>query len=331
MESDLLYWGYLLVLFAISIAAGAVVGKLLIRIAKALTGRTKTTLDDRLLCAIETPVESFMFIIIFYFGVGLFPHLSAANEIIVKYVWAAIIVVSTYLASEAAGAIIRWYYEEGHKTSRMKIDLTLLPLLRKISKIAIYFIGLTIALGAAGFDITGLLAVTSIAGIVLGLASQETLGNVFAGVALQLDRPFRYGDYIKFTSGEVARVRKIGLRSTVLEDLGHSTIFISNSELAKQRITNLDLPDNELRISFPADVPISADLEKLAQHLQKEISAKKFEGFMSEHPIALSVERVREKSVEISVSYSVRGHPNHARIRDFANRKILEFIGAGRK
>jgi len=201
-ESTLLYWGSILLLFAISVATGAIIGKILIKIAKRLTERTKTSLDDRILAAIEAPVESFMFVIVFYFLVDLqldiLPNISAAVALVRTYVWAAIVVVSTYLVSEASGAIIRWYYEEGHRTARIKIDLSFLPLIRKISKIAIYFIGLTIALGAAGFDITGLLAVTSIAGIILGLASQETLGNIFAGIALQLDRPFRYGDYIKF-------------------------------------------------------------------------------------------------------------------------------------
>jgi small-conductance mechanosensitive channel len=330
-EADLMYTGFIALLFAVSVAAGATVGRIIIGIARRITGKTKTTLDDKVLDAITTPLESFAFIVVFYFLIEFFPDLSAAATLVRTYVWAAIVVVATYMASEASGAVLRWYYGEGHKTSRIKIDLTLMPLIRRVSKIVIYFVGLTIALGAAGFDITGLLAVTSIAGIILGLASQETLGNIFAGMALQLDRPFRYGDYIRFATGEVARVRRVGLRSTMLEDLSHSTIIMSNSELAKQRITNLNHPDDELRMSFPVEVPIGTDLEALEAYLHREISANKFEGFVAEQKVGVFAERIRQNSIEILVSYSVRGFPNAGRIRDFANRRIIEFSSAAGK
>lgn len=339
MVPDLVvFWANIAALFAASLVAGSLLGKLLLKIAAFFVGKTKTTLDDRIFAAIKTPVESFLFVVVFYLLIHDLPSyvseltdLSAAAAFLEKYTFAFLMVVLTYMASEAAGAFLRWYYEEGHETSRIKIDMSLLPFLRKFSKLAIYFVGLTIALGAAGFDITGLIALSSIAGIVIGLASQETLANIFAGMALQLDRPYRYGDYVRFAlGGEVARVKKIGLRSTVLEDGNGAAMIISNSELAKQRMTNFSSPSSQVSFSFPSEVPLGTDLKKLHSHLQHALGESKPQGYV-QGSLKLNIERIRENTAELSVSYAVSGFSNSAQLRFLLNEKTISFLNSKRR
>ncbi|VVB58018.1 Small-conductance mechanosensitive channel MscMJ [Candidatus Anstonella stagnisolia] len=333
----LLFWGSIAILSAVSIVLGTILGKLLLRIAAFFVGKTKTTLDDRIFAAIKMPVESFFFLIVFYLlihdapkYVGELSDLSAAATFLERYTFALLLLVGTYMASEATGAFLSWYYEEGHKGSRIKIDLSLLPFLRKFSKLVIYFIGITASLGAAGFDITGLIALSSVAGIVIGLASQETLANIFAGMALQLDRPYHYGDNVRFAGGETAKVKRIGLRSTILEDASGASIIISNSELAKQRMTNLTHPDHPLQISFVAEVPLGSDLKKLHAHLGHALSMEKPQGY-GQNSLQINVERIREKTAELSISFSISDFPHAASVRFFLNGKILEFLKKGPK
>lgn len=328
----LLFWGSIAALFAASVALGTIAGKLLLAIAAFFVGKTKTTLDDRIFSAIKIPVESFFFLAIFYVLIHGAPNyvrelsdLSAAAAFLERYTFAFLLLIFTHTASEAAGAFLRWYYEEGHKSARIKIDLSLLPFLRKFSKLVIYFAGITASLGAAGFDITGLIALSSVAGIVLGLASQETLANIFAGMALQLDRPYHYGDHVRFSSGDTARVKKIGLRSTTLEDASGAAIIISNSELAKQRMTNLTHPGS-LSLSFAAEVPLGTDLEKLHSHLQGVLVKAKPAGYDCSSPLKIGIERIREKTAELSISYSVRDFSSAPPLRFFLNGKMLEFL-----
>ena len=65
-------------------------------------------------------------------------------------------------------------------------------------------------------NLTPLLASAGIAGIIIGLAAKDTLGNFFGGISLFLHRPFKRGDYIVLNSGrsELGRVVDIGLRNT---------------------------------------------------------------------------------------------------------------------
>ncbi len=328
----LAFWIHTTVLFAVSILLGEILSRLILKIAAFMVGKTKTTLDDRIFAAIKTPIESFFFLIIFYLLIHYAPSyiseltdMSAAAKFLEAYTWAFLVVICTYLASQIVGASLHWYYEEGHKGSRLKIDLSLIPFIYKVSAIAIYFVGGTIALGAAGFDVTGLLALTSIAGVIVGFASQETLANVFAGLALQLDRPYHYGDHVRFVSGETAKVKKIGLRSTVLEDASGAAIIISNSELAKQRITNFTHPSGTLTLSFPAEVLLGTDLKKLHAYLARALSSAKPDGY-NPSSLKLNVERIKEKTSELSVTYTVTGFPNSAPIRFFINAKIIEFL-----
>ncbi|MCX8175208.1 MAG: mechanosensitive ion channel family protein [Candidatus Micrarchaeota archaeon] len=326
------YWGFIALLFALSVAVGKVAGPIFVRILEKAASRTRSTLDDRIISSIKGPIESFFFLVVFYFLLHYFPQLSEAAAFLERYTYAILLVITTYLLSEASGAVIRWYYEEGHKTSHLKFDLSLLPFVRKVTKLLIYLIGLTAALSATGFDVTGLIAVTSIAGLIIGLASQETLANIFAGIALQLDRPYRYGDYIRLPppSNDVAIVRKIGMRSTRLEDMFHNTIIISNSEFAKMRVTNFSLPDDVLILPVQAEVPTGCDLQRLHKKIAAAFAKEKPEGLLSDRKHTITVDAVRGGTMTITVSIWARGYQNTPRIRHIANLAIADFL-SGRK
>lgn len=325
-SATLTYGAFIAALFAVSVAIGRIGGPIFVRILEALSGKTKSTLDDRIIAAIKVPMESFFFLIVFYFLIHAFPELSLAAAFLEKYTLAILIVIATFLLSEASGAAIRWYYDEGAASSRFKLDLSLLPLVRKVTKIAIYIIGLTIALSETGFDVTGLLAVTSVAGLILGFASQETLANLFAGIALQMDRPYHYGDYLRLPSGELAVIKKIGMRSTRFEDTQHNTIIISNSEFAKMRVTNYNKPDDISAVSVSAEVPLTADLNKLKSKIASALSAAKPSGIMPERGYTLSIESVKPSAVSVSFSFWVKGYTNSQKIREIVNRAILDFV-----
>ncbi len=86
-------------------------------------------------------------------------------------------------------------------------------------------------------DLTSLLATSAILSVVLGLALQDTLGNLFAGLSLQLERPYAVGDFIRVGTRE-GRVIQIAWRSTKIETMRRETITLPNSLLAKEAVMN---------------------------------------------------------------------------------------------
>lgn len=86
-------------------------------------------------------------------------------------------------------------------------------------------------------DVTTMLGTSAVLSLVLGFALQDTLGNLFSGLSLQLESPFNVGDFIKVGEKE-GRVVQIAWRSTRIETLRREAITIPNSLIAKEKVTN---------------------------------------------------------------------------------------------
>jgi small-conductance mechanosensitive channel/CRP-like cAMP-binding protein len=86
-------------------------------------------------------------------------------------------------------------------------------------------------------DLTSLLATSAILSVVLGLALQDTLGNLFAGLSLQSERPFEVGDFIQ-VGQHIGRVQQTGWRSCRIETLRNETITLTNNSIAREAVKN---------------------------------------------------------------------------------------------
>ena len=91
--------------------------------------------------------------------------------------------------------------------------------------------------GTLSVDITPLLATSAVATVVIGFGLQETMGNIFSGLTLQLQRSFLPGDWVRF-GNHLGRVQGIGWRSTRLISRADERIEIPNSLLSKDVLTN---------------------------------------------------------------------------------------------
>jgi small-conductance mechanosensitive channel/CRP-like cAMP-binding protein len=91
-------------------------------------------------------------------------------------------------------------------------------------------------------SIKGLLIAPGIAAVVIGLAMQDLMSNVIAGVALQIGKPFVQGEWLQVENNRFAQVIEINWRSTRLVTVDAVSIEIPNRELARQTIINLNRP-----------------------------------------------------------------------------------------
>jgi small-conductance mechanosensitive channel len=96
---------------------------------------------------------------------------------------------------------------------------------------------LLIALDTLGVDITTLIAGLGVGGIAVALAVQNVLGDLFASLAIVLDKPFVVGDFIDM-GGHVGVVENVGLKTTRVRSLSGEELVIANSDLLTSRIRN---------------------------------------------------------------------------------------------
>lgn len=113
----------------------------------------------------------------------------------------------------------------------------------------------------AGADISPLLAGGAIGGIVLGLALQETLQNLFAGIFMNLHGTLRVGDLIKLETGEEGFVEEVGWRFARIRLWTNAEVIVPNSSLSQGRVTNYNMPEPSTAIVVPCGVSYKSDLE----------------------------------------------------------------------
>lgn len=116
--------------------------------------------------------------------------------------------------------------------------------------------------------ITGLLATSGVIAIILGLALQNTLGDVFSGIAVGLDSPFHVGDRVLVADNVEGVVVQINWRSIRIRTDGDDVATIPNSIVAKGRIVNRSVPTTRRSASVEISVPVEAPSETVMELLR---------------------------------------------------------------
>lgn len=113
------------------------------------------------------------------------------------------------------------------------------------------------AIAATVFQREKVLTTTAVGAVVIGFALQDTLGNLFAGLAIQIEKPFRVGDWVSVGSNADAMVTEITWRATKMRTRSGNFVVVPNSALAKDTVTNYSQPTADTRLEL--DVGVSYD------------------------------------------------------------------------
>lgn len=136
------------------------------------------------------------------------------------------------------------------KTPRLLVDIV---------RLAIVTVGgLLLAAQIWQKDLSPLLTTFGVGSLVLGLALQDTLGNLFSGLSLVSERPFSVGDWIQV--GEVSgKVLQVNWRAVRIQTRELDEVTLPNSALSKERITNFSRPSTisgvKVHVGFEYDAP----------------------------------------------------------------------------
>jgi small-conductance mechanosensitive channel len=126
----------------------------------------------------------------------------------------------------------------------------------------------------------GLLASSAILGLIIGFASQRTLGNFVAGLMIAMTQPLRLGDWVAI-GGVEGSVEEIGLMYTFIRTEDNARLVIPNEKLASDTITNSTIRSAAKYAEVTVQVPPSADLRQLVEDLREEVSGERDEVFVS--------------------------------------------------
>jgi len=125
----------------------------------------------------------------------------------------------------------------------------------RLSYYLVLLLGVYIALMTIGIDLTGIAVVAGALSVGIGFGLQSIFNNFAAGVILLTEKKVRVEDLIQLENGELATVKEINMRSTLVQTLDHRKIVIPNAEIVSKKITNWTLdPKSYHRFRIPFTV-----------------------------------------------------------------------------
>src|SRR4051794_2067606 len=180
--------------------------------------------------------------------------------------------------------------------------------LRQVVALFIYLIALLIVLSAgyhAQSELRGLLAGSGIAAIVLGFATQDLFGGIIAGIALQIAKPYKVGDWLHIQD-KYAEVMEINWRSTRLRTNDGIYVDIPNYQVARNPIINLHYPTevHAMRLRVGVDYDVPPNRVKDALHRATNLA----EGVLPDPPVKVFVMDFADSAVIYEIKFSMGNH-----------------------
>ncbi len=302
-------WRELLVSLALLLASylGAqaiswLFGRLVLRAAL----RTATTLDDRLLEAVQRPITYALFLLGAYGALqGLPLHERWVSRLdAVFFVFGAGLLTLGLL--RAWGILLAWYSTESAAARDGGAAREFGPLFSKLGKVFLVLVASIAVFRRFGIDVNSLVVSLGVGSLAVGLAAKDTLANMFAGFALLLDRPFLPGDRIRLASGDVGDVEAIGMRATRLRTLDETLLVIPNTVLVNERLVNLSRPSRVVTARLEVGVAYGTDLD-LARRLLTEAALSSARVDAQRPPVAL-VTRFGDFAVNLLLVFWARDY-----------------------
>ncbi|MBL3655169.1 mechanosensitive ion channel family protein [Fulvivirga sediminis] len=186
--------------------------------------------------AFSLPLRLYLAIVLYlkvskYLGISVVVRQQFSFVSVIVF-WAAVLLLLWRIADFVAGFMERKMSLKGNLAA-----VSAIIFFRRAFYVSIIIIGVIMAIGALGFDITNWIAALGIGGIAIALGAQKTVENFVGSVTLVLDRPIRVGDFCKVAE-TMGTVEQIGMRSTKIRTLDRTIVTIPNGEFSSLKIEN---------------------------------------------------------------------------------------------
>lgn len=176
---------------------------------------------------------------------------------------AAFVLCGVQVALWANALVLHWLHRRDDKPGESAINPVFLTMFTWAAQLLVWVTLLLAFLDHVGVNITAFVASLGVGGIAVALALQNILGDLFASVAIGLDKPFEVGDFIAFGTN-LGTVNQVGVKTTRIGSLSGEQLVISNANLLKELIHNYSRMPSR-RVVFGFRLPYGTSREHVEQ------------------------------------------------------------------
>jgi MscS family membrane protein len=231
------------------------------RLARVLQKRTKTTLDERMLEAIEPPLRFLIGIVGIWAALAVL-KMSGPLRIVAYHIMSSLIAVAIFWAlyrsvdvvADAVRALTR-RKPGGPLTTAL--DKKLLDAVQQLTRMLIILITFSVIMEEWGYSIAGLMAGLGLGGLAVALAAQDALANLIGYFVILADEPFVLGEFVVI-GDQSGTVERMGLRSARLRTSDQSLVAVPNKTIVNSNVVNWSrLTKRRLNMTFGLDYEAS--------------------------------------------------------------------------
>lgn len=287
-------------------------------------------LDDRIVATATHPIGMAVVIASVLVAVKVLQLSPGPDRFLTNLTVSAFIIVVAWLLFNLTDTLVR-YLERFVQGAQARLDVQLLPILRKSLKIFVVILAALQVIDQMGGDVKGLLAGLGLGGLAFALAARESIANVFGSIVILADRPFRVGDWISAAGvGIEGAVEEVGFRSTRIRTFSQSVVTVPNSVVANWAIDNKStIPKRRVKetlsLSFdttPQQLESAMEeiREVLAKHPMVDMQAEVLVHFMA----------FGENALQVMVCYFTKTNvwADYLKIIEQVNLAILRLLDA---
>ncbi|MBT8114694.1 MAG: mechanosensitive ion channel [Arenicella sp.] len=254
-------WLQALTVVIASLLVAWIIDRFAVTTLRKLFARTRMTFDDEVLGILHGPIYTSVLLL----GLALATNMLAFGEpyegVVFSILKSIALIIWTLFLIRLLQLILRYLA----KSTRFRIiSAQTLLLFNNLVVIVISVIAIYAVFSAWGIDMTAWLASAGIVGVAVGFAAKDTLANLFSGVFIIADAPYKIGDYVVLDSGERGEITHIGIRSTRLLTRDDVEITVPNSIMSNTKIINESGgPDPKYRIRVKVGVAYGSDIDQV--------------------------------------------------------------------
>ena len=301
--------------FIIFFAGAKLIYRLITYVAIRWARKTPTRLDDIILSRINAPVYYLILLAGTAIAINFLPLPVLVKGVLSRIIVSIILIISCYLVAFFLNLFIKTYLSKAKDVIGTIRQKDLIALSRKLLNFVMLILLVIFILALWGVRVTALVASLGIAGIVIGLALQTTLANIFGGIALIIDGSFKIGDFIELETGEAGEIIDVGLRSTRIKSFDEGNeIIVPNSSLMNSKIINYGRPEICLKRRIKIGVAYGSDISKVKQTLLK--CAEEIEEILKDPAPQVYFTEMADFSLNFEVVFWINDYKRRLEVQD---------------
>jgi small-conductance mechanosensitive channel len=205
-------------------------------------------------------------------------------------------------------------------------NLSMRKIAANVVRALLLFIGLLLAMSAAGIDLTALSVLGGAIGVGLGFGLQKIAANYISGFVILAERSLRIGDMVKVDNFE-GRITDIRTRYTVIRSLGGREAIVPNEMLITQRVENSSQADSKVLISSTVQVAYGTDVRALQRKLEAAI--RRVPRVLEDPAPGVQLSAFGADGMDLVVQFWIRDPENgQGNVKSEVNLAVLDVLNA---